>query len=442
MINIYEKNHLYFSVVRASGTYFPQNCDNKHQAAPSSMKKSFVLSLKNNAGADDDDVQPEHNDLKPSTSSCQQQFCKLKKKNHQHCELCNQVIMNITNPSRTINHNFCLFFIFILQAFTDDLQMKIHYLKHQSTKPASFGDDEPNILSNPFVAAHAFRGPNAGDSDIPTDLNMLMAAAASKSSMEMLLNHAQNPTVHEQLAAASDSHNQSLYADQFASQMQNLHLAHLASFYQQNPMFYQHLYPLLNGIEQQKLLATQKPEAVAAPNLFAAFGAEGHLALPQKTSRGSAKRKAPTAMLDNNDDESVAMANVAGPAKKMHKGNGSGRSVKNHGSESAETSAAGQPARPSNFRMFKDEPIPQGYLKFRFNEDCSFPSCGYRNHQSHFHCCRNDCYYSFCDKTRFVQHTARHERLDKLMGDDFKQYRANMRCGHSECAYNKNLSEY
>uniref|UniRef100_A0A1B0CKL1 C2H2-type domain-containing protein n=1 Tax=Lutzomyia longipalpis TaxID=7200 RepID=A0A1B0CKL1_LUTLO len=79
-------------------------------------------------------------------------------------------------------------------------------------------------------------------------------------------------------------------------------------------------------------------------------------------------------------------------------------------------------------RMFKDEPIPQGYLKFRFNEDCKFTNCGYRNHQSHFHCCRHDCFYSFCDKTRFVQHTARHDRLDKLMGDDFKQYRASMKC--------------
>ncbi|XP_055690057.1 zinc finger protein castor homolog 1-like isoform X3 [Lutzomyia longipalpis] len=88
-------------------------------------------------------------------------------------------------------------------------------------------------------------------------------------------------------------------------------------------------------------------------------------------------------------------------------------------------------------RMFKDEPIPQGYLKFRFNEDCKFTNCGYRNHQSHFHCCRHDCFYSFCDKTRFVQHTARHERLDKLMGDDFKQYRANMKCGYDNCAYSK-----
>lgn len=83
----------------------------------------------------------------------------------------------------------------------------------------------------------------------------------------------------------------------------------------------------------------------------------------------------------------------------------------------------------------RDQDIPTGYLKFRFNEDCGFERCGYRNHQSHFHCNRRDCHYSFCDKTRFVQHTARHERMDTLMGDDFRQYRANMRCAVVDCCY-------
>lgn len=83
----------------------------------------------------------------------------------------------------------------------------------------------------------------------------------------------------------------------------------------------------------------------------------------------------------------------------------------------------------------RDQDIPTGYLKFRFNEDCGFERCGYRNHQSHFHCNRRDCHYSFCDKTRFVQHTARHERMDTLMGDDFRQYRANMRCGVIDCCF-------
>lgn len=64
----------------------------------------------------------------------------------------------------------------------------------------------------------------------------------------------------------------------------------------------------------------------------------------------------------------------------------------------------------NSMRILKDEPVPEGYLRFRFNEDCHYTHCGYREHQTHFHCMRQDCGYSFCDKTRFVQHTARHER--------------------------------
>ncbi|KAF4532943.1 hypothetical protein B566_EDAN000631 [Ephemera danica] len=89
----------------------------------------------------------------------------------------------------------------------------------------------------------------------------------------------------------------------------------------------------------------------------------------------------------------------------------------------------------SSMRILKDEPVPEGYLRFRFNEDCKYPHCGYREHQTHFHCMRIDCGYSFCDKTRFVQHTARHERLDTLMGGDFQQFRANVHCGRPDCAY-------
>ena len=54
---------------------------------------------------------------------------------------------------------------------------------------------------------------------------------------------------------------------------------------------------------------------------------------------------------------------------------------------------------------------------------------------------RKDCGYSFCDKTRFVQHTARHDRLDTLMGGDFQQYRSNVSCGRSDCVYSSVVSK-
>ncbi|XP_026685642.1 zinc finger protein castor homolog 1-like [Diaphorina citri] len=94
----------------------------------------------------------------------------------------------------------------------------------------------------------------------------------------------------------------------------------------------------------------------------------------------------------------------------------------------------------SSMRMLKDEPVPEGYTRYRFNEDCQYTQCGYREHQTHFHCMRTACGYSFCDKTRFVQHTARHERLDTLMGGDFLQYRANVSCGREDCVYNNTIT--
>uniref|UniRef100_A0A8D9EBS9 Transcription factor castor n=1 Tax=Cacopsylla melanoneura TaxID=428564 RepID=A0A8D9EBS9_9HEMI len=96
----------------------------------------------------------------------------------------------------------------------------------------------------------------------------------------------------------------------------------------------------------------------------------------------------------------------------------------------------------SSMRMLKDEPVPEGYTRYRFNEDCQYTQCGYREHQTHFHCMRQDCGYSFCDKTRFVQHTARHERLDTLMGGDFHQYRSNVSCRREDCVYNNTLSKF
>ncbi|XP_024217955.2 zinc finger protein castor homolog 1 [Halyomorpha halys] len=110
--------------------------------------------------------------------------------------------------------------------------------------------------------------------------------------------------------------------------------------------------------------------------------------------------------------------------------------ARSHISPQRDMSTEAKKARvQTTMRMLKDEPVPDGYLRFKFNEDCRYSHCGYREHQTHFHCMRQDCGYSFCDKTRFVQHTARHERLDTLMGGDFQQYRANVSCGRPDCSY-------
>lgn len=207
------------------------------------------------------------------------------------------------------------------------------------------------------------------------------------------------------------------FNDQLSAQIQTLCLAQLAALYQNNPMMYQHLYPLLGAIEQLKQDPAQRmfPAMPINPLSFGGFDLTKMATASVEDTKKTVSGKRQTLKTAENSKSSKQMASTANVSNTRNSG---------------------------NFKIFKDEPIPTGYLKFRFNEDCNFPNCGYSNLQSHFHCCRTDCHYSFCDKTRFVQHTARHERLDKLMGDDFKQYRANMSCGHDDCVYKSNMGKF
>lgn len=300
-------------------------------------------------------------------ATCDRPFCKLKRKKHEHCDLCNQ-------------------------GFTDNMKLKIHYLKHQHTKLGGIFEDSGDKGDTKH-----------NDGSEPHDL--------SKSSTQA------PPTLPNMMFPLPNSAVSPATGMMDGLSLQNLQLANLAHFYQQNSLYYQNLYPFLGNqalpglaMDQQSLPLMQFPFPAAAAALAAngsfdfGLGAQGI----QPTSLLSQKRK-----MSTHDEMHV-------PKKPKVS------------------------ERPKEYqkKSYKDDSVPNGYLKFRFNQDCNFPNCGYRNHQSHFHCCRKDCFYSFCDKTRFVQHTARHERLDKLMGDDFKQFRANMHCGYQNCAYNKNLGPH
>lgn len=316
------------------------------------------------------------------------------------------------------------------------MKLKLHQLKHRKTPlgqaavvaaslPSSSSECSLSSSSLPKGHSAGPRGHSLGPAAVLAQQQQLISGkhpmtAASETTMKL------SPTVINQLIASPS------FADSFS--MQNLHIAHLA-FYQQNPFYYQNLYPFLNSqgiaVHQDDMLEAaidqQKSMAVAAAAAAAVASAADSM---QKPTKRTLDDSAGSTGSDHNvfDDTSTGgIDDKPLPAKVPKRFSGS-----NIGNGGTNIAIGG------SFKIFKEEAIPQGYLKFRFNEDCAFANCGYRNHQSHFHCCRADCYYSFCDKTRFVQHTARHERLDKLMGDDFRQFRANMQCGYSDCVYNKN----
>jgi hypothetical protein len=55
---------------------------------------------------------------------------------------------------------------------------------------------------------------------------------------------------------------------------------------------------------------------------------------------------------------------------------------------------------------------------------------------------RDDCGYSFSDRSRLIQHTLRHERIDSLTGGEMQQYRMNQDCHRAECEYQGKASHF
>lgn len=284
-----------------------------------------------------------------------------------------------------------------------------HSVKHKAIETMSGSETDPSqeLMQN-------FAKQMAKQSETMFNMESFMNPAASVISNLASLNQ-------NQMAMGGEGFS---FNDQLSAQIQTLCLAQLAALYQNNPMMYQHLYPLLGAVEQmkqqdaQRMFLPQAANPLQMNNPFGAFDLSSLAAAnanKKPTTAAAAKLQRQVPKSGGKTDAKVGKVALAGDV--------------------ATNRNAG------TFKIFKDEPIPKGYLKFKFNEDCGFAQCGYSNLQSHFHCCRTDCHYSFCDKTRFVQHTARHERLDKLMGDDFKQYRANMSCGHDDCVYKNNLGK-
>ncbi|KAL3862322.1 hypothetical protein ACJMK2_008299 [Sinanodonta woodiana] len=89
----------------------------------------------------------------------------------------------------------------------------------------------------------------------------------------------------------------------------------------------------------------------------------------------------------------------------------------------------------------KDDSVPEGYSRFRYNEDCEHFKCTYRQNVTHFHCMRSDCGYGFSDRSRLVQHTLRHERIDSITGGEMQQYRINQDCS-SDCEFKNKMSHF
>lgn len=376
------------SIVRAAGTFFPQNC-NDNESETSSPPQ----------------VQPpppppptvrhkSKESVDYSKKCCVAGCNEANDSSHLHCDDCTEVSSLVWCVC--VCHIFKLDF-HLLQVFDDEANLMSHIaMKHKPSDTAvdslsnHEGDASQELMQN-------FAKQIIKQSENLFNMESFMSPAASVMSNLATMN--QQPLAMGGVigsAGANDAGGFS-YSDQLSAQIQTLCLAQLAALYQNNPIMYQHLYPLLGAVEhlkQQDPVATQRmfiPQT-ASPlqmnaNPFGAFD------LSNLTASAAAANKKVT-----------AAAATSAAANKLQK-QGVKLMGKNDTKANKSGAADGVPLNraPGNFKIFKDEPIPKGYLKFKFNEDCGFPQCGYSNLQSHFHCCRTDCHYSFCDKTRFVQ---------------------------------------
>lgn len=426
------------SIVRAAGTFFPQNCnDYDSNTSPPPPSSSSPL------------VPTRRKSKEYSKNCCAVAGCgDANDSSHIHCDDCSEVRFHFCFIVIFIHFRIVLVVLFhisneisFLQVFDDESKLMTHTaLKHKTNECADEAMETHDNDASHAELMQNFSKQMAKQTENLFNMEAFMNPATGGGAIPNLAALNQQPLAMVGAGVGAADADGFSFSDQLSAQIQTLCLAQLAALYQNNPIMYQHLYPLLGAVEQlkqqdsvnaQRMYVPQaaNPLQLATANPFGAFD------LTNLAAAATTNKKAKLA---------AAMPTTAtATANKLQKQSMKLMS-KNDLKATKSGSSDGVPANraPGNFKIFKDEPIPKGYLKFKFNEDCGFPQCGYSNLQSHFHCCRADCHYSFCDKTRFVQHTARHERLDKLMGDDFKQYRANMSCGHDDCVYKNNLGKH
>ncbi|CAL4065187.1 unnamed protein product [Meganyctiphanes norvegica] len=313
-------------------------------------------------------------------NSCGRPFCKLKKKEHFHCYICNQ-------------------------AFSEHEKIRPHLLKHAAGGPLITSEDvegkEENYEQNDenkgpiFVKAENSDHPFSPRSPNSTNDSSIGGSAMATSSTSPCP-PTSGPQLVQQLGPQLGPHftlapNIPGFPSPFGPHLGFPgHLPHMLP-----PAAWPGVHPALAAMVQQGLI----PPGIRPNGDLTHTTQSGHAASLMASNLGLFGKR-----LGDND------LMMSQEAKKIR-------------------------SSQHSIRMLKDEPIPEGFIRYRFNEDCAYPHCGYREHQTHFHCLRKDCGYSFCDKTRFVQHTARHERLDTLMGGDFVQFRSNVSCGRPDCVY-------
>nr|XP_058160410.1 zinc finger protein castor homolog 1 isoform X2 [Dasypus novemcinctus]XP_058160411.1 zinc finger protein castor homolog 1 isoform X2 [Dasypus novemcinctus] len=86
-------------------------------------------------------------------------------------------------------------------------------------------------------------------------------------------------------------------------------------------------------------------------------------------------------------------------------------------------------------KMLDEGMMLEGFRRFDLYEDCKDAACQFSLKVTHYHCTRENCGYKFCGRTHMYKHAQHHDRVDNLVLDDFKRFKASLSCHFADCPF-------
>jgi hypothetical protein len=332
--------------------------------------------------------------------NCGRPFCKLKKKDHYHCIECNQ-------------------------AFSDPARLRCHIGKHgikfkrsESAMRVLKPSTPVTIAPRPIAPAPESTGNASGE--IPAGEIPDVQGESGEDELDASSSLNLNPsTFSNMIAKAQEQNRVPEDIDNTDGDGDLLQSSRGGYSTEQNN---------LSGTDQE-----ESQTASADEEMLGFTGSEDNLsesrdgADPGNLSRRSGRKRTATKHDDFVDTNAVVVKQRRTSVTTSPRGGAGGGS---------------SPRGGGGGGGVKDDSVPLGYVRFRYNEDCQHTKCAYRQTVTHYHCERADCGYGFSDRSRLVQHTLRHDRIDGLTGGEMQQYRINQDCYRDDCEFKCKSSHF